>query len=65
MEEIKKKLNAVLIELQDAAGKVEQEIENFESDDEEATSPWEDTKSYLDEALENVENALNAFPSDE
>lgn len=64
MEELKKKIEAILIELQDIAGKINAEIDAFESDDEDATSPWEDCKSYVDEALEAVENAQNSWPAE-
>ena len=64
MEEIKKRLNALSVELQDIMGKVNNEIESFESDDEEATSPWEDCSSFLTEAEEAIENSLNSIPAE-
>jgi len=66
MEELRKKLQAVLVELQDAAGKVQGEIDSFDppDEDEDSTSPYEDAHSYISEAVEAVENALNAFPNE-
>jgi len=66
MEELRKKLEAMLVDLQDAHKQTTTEVDNFEPEEgeEDSTSPWEDADSYVGEAAEALENAINAFPSE-
>lgn len=63
---MKKELQDLQIKLQALISKVENaSVDEGDEDAEEQTAVFEEVKSYLDEANENIENALNALPDDE
>lgn len=62
---IKQRLEDVKTELEDILRLVTNEVEGFEpGEDEDEESPWEDCHGQLNEAHDNLEEALNSAPDE-
>lgn len=63
---MKKELQDLQVKLQEIIGKVQNApVDEGDEDAAEQEAVFEEVKSYLDEANEGIENAINTLPDDE